>query len=424
MTRPAEIRARCPLLETGDARRGRVPAEGRPDQPDRHHPGASPGCRASAARGSSRTYQGHRASCVEKGRAVGVETRAGRPVAGRPRRDRRRHVGARARRPRPASTCRCTPPSTSTSSPSRSPGLPPQPAGAARHRRVHLLQGGCRQAAGRLLRAGGQAVGHGRHPRGLLLRDPARGLRAFRADPRAGASRRVPVAGARPASRLFFNGPESFTPDDRYLLGEAPEVRNLFVAAGFNSIGIQSAGRRRQGAGRLDPGRPPADRPAGRRHPPLPCRSRRTAATSSDRTVETLGLLYAMHWPYRQPRPRAACAARPCTTGWRRAARSSARPPAGSAPTGSPRRASSREYATPTAARTGSSTARERAPAPSATRVGLFDQSSFGKFLVAGPRRRRRAQPLSANRRRRAGRAASSTRNGSTSAAASRPTSP
>ena len=60
--------------------------------------------------------------------------------------------------------------------------------------------------------------------------------------------------------RLWFNGPESFTPDVRYLLGEAPELRRLFVAAGFNSIGIQSAG----GAGRvladwiLD-GHPPMD---------------------------------------------------------------------------------------------------------------------------------------------------------------------
>ena len=42
--------------------------------------------------------------------------------------------------------------------------------------------------------------------------------------------------------RLFFNGPESFTPDVRYILGEAPELPGLFVATGFNSIGIQSAG--------------------------------------------------------------------------------------------------------------------------------------------------------------------------------------
>ena len=40
--------------------------------------------------------------------------------------------------------------------------------------------------------------------------------------------------------QLFFNGPESFTPDNRYYLGETPEVKNCFVATGFNSIGIQS----------------------------------------------------------------------------------------------------------------------------------------------------------------------------------------
>jgi 4-methylaminobutanoate oxidase (formaldehyde-forming) len=98
---------------------------------------------------------------------------------------------------------------------------------------------------------------------------------------------------------LFFNGPESFTPDDRYLLGETPEVRNLFVAAGFNSIGIQSAG----GAGKvladwmLD-GHPPMDLwdVDVRRCMPF----QRNRSYLKDRTVETLGLLYAMHWPFRQ----------------------------------------------------------------------------------------------------------------------------
>ena len=40
--------------------------------------------------------------------------------------------------------------------------------------------------------------------------------------------------------QLFFCGPESFTPDDRYHLGEAPKLHNYFVTAGFNSVGIQS----------------------------------------------------------------------------------------------------------------------------------------------------------------------------------------
>ena len=60
--------------------------------------------------------------------------------------------------------------------------------------------------------------------------------------------------------KLFLNGPESFTPDDRYHLGEAPELKNFYVAAGFNSIGIQSSG----GAGKvlaewLAHGHPPID---------------------------------------------------------------------------------------------------------------------------------------------------------------------
>lgn len=42
--------------------------------------------------------------------------------------------------------------------------------------------------------------------------------------------------------RQIFCGPESFTPDDQFLLGETPEIDGLFVAAGFNSIGIQAAG--------------------------------------------------------------------------------------------------------------------------------------------------------------------------------------
>ena len=46
--------------------------------------------------------------------------------------------------------------------------------------------------------------------------------------------------------KKFYNGPESFTPDNQFILGEAPEVDGFFVGAGFNSVGIASAG----GAGR------------------------------------------------------------------------------------------------------------------------------------------------------------------------------
>ncbi len=99
--------------------------------------------------------------------------------------------------------------------------------------------------------------------------------------------------------QLFFNGPESFTPDDRYHLGEAPELRNYFVAAGFNSVGIQSAG----GAGKMlaewiHKGHAPRDLwdVDIRRNMPF----QGTQRYLQDRTTESLGLLYETHFPFRQ----------------------------------------------------------------------------------------------------------------------------
>ncbi|RDB43206.1 FAD-dependent oxidoreductase [Halomonas sp. DQ26W] len=112
------------------------------------------------------------------------------------------------------------------------------------------------------------------------------------------AMRRVPAL-ANLGLQVVFNGPESFTPDDRYHLGEAPELRNYFVAAGFNSVGIQSAG----GAGKvlaewIARGHAPMDlwEVDIRRNQPF----QGNAEYLYDRTREGLGLLYAMHWPYRQ----------------------------------------------------------------------------------------------------------------------------
>ncbi len=98
--------------------------------------------------------------------------------------------------------------------------------------------------------------------------------------------------------RLLFDGPESFTPDDAYILGEAPEMDRLFIAAGFNSIGIQSAG----GAGMalaewIVEGAPPFDI-----HDVDIRRFERFQSSERyvrERTVEVLGLLYADHWPHR-----------------------------------------------------------------------------------------------------------------------------
>ena len=98
----------------------------------------------------------------------------------------------------------------------------------------------------------------------------------------------------------FFNGPESFTPDDRYYLGQTPEVENFWVCAGFNSVGIQSAG----GAGMalaqwMDDGHAPFDLwdVDIRRTQPF----QNNAWYLRERVSETLGLLYADHFPYRQP---------------------------------------------------------------------------------------------------------------------------
>ncbi len=97
----------------------------------------------------------------------------------------------------------------------------------------------------------------------------------------------------------FFNGPESFTPDDRYLLGEAPNLKGMYVAAGFNSIGIQSAG----GAGRalaewMEAGEPTLDLWDVDIRRMYPMQS--TKSYLKQRVTETLGLLYADHFPYRQ----------------------------------------------------------------------------------------------------------------------------
>jgi len=97
----------------------------------------------------------------------------------------------------------------------------------------------------------------------------------------------------------FFNGPESFTPDDAYHLGLAPEMDNVWVAAGFNSIGIQSAG----GAGMalaawMDSGEKPFDLGDVDISRMQPFQGNRHYLF--ERSRETLGLLYADHFPYRQ----------------------------------------------------------------------------------------------------------------------------
>ncbi|MBS0374428.1 MAG: GcvT family protein [Proteobacteria bacterium] len=112
------------------------------------------------------------------------------------------------------------------------------------------------------------------------------------------AMQRVPVL-LETGIKLLFCGPESFTPDHNYLMGEAPNLRNFFVAAGFNSLGILSGG----GVGHV------MAQWIVDGHPPLDVWSvnlRRMHAWQdndrylADRTVEALGIGYQDHWPFRQ----------------------------------------------------------------------------------------------------------------------------
>ena len=96
--------------------------------------------------------------------------------------------------------------------------------------------------------------------------------------------------------KMLLNGPESFTPDGNFIIGEAPELRHYFVCAGFNSAGIANAG----GAGRLMAewmvqGAPSVDVWDVDIRRFAPFTSNRSAL--AERTVETLGLHYAMRWP-------------------------------------------------------------------------------------------------------------------------------
>ncbi|MGI9406247.1 MAG: GcvT family protein [Hyphomicrobiaceae bacterium] len=97
----------------------------------------------------------------------------------------------------------------------------------------------------------------------------------------------------------FFNGPESFTPDDRWYMGEAPNLKNFYVMCGFNSIGIISSG----GAGRelarwMEAGEPQADLWDVDIRRALGYQNNKTFLQA--RVTETLGLLYADHYPYLQ----------------------------------------------------------------------------------------------------------------------------
>ena len=110
------------------------------------------------------------------------------------------------------------------------------------------------------------------------------------------AFERVPVL-AETGVKLLFCGPESFTADHNYLMGEAPNLKGFFVAAGFNSLGILSGGGVGLRDGALDRARPCTDGCLVGQHPPHPCLAEQPALPGRPRggdrsgsDIRTIGL--------------------------------------------------------------------------------------------------------------------------------------
>ncbi len=195
------------------------------------------------------------------------------------------------------------------------------------------------------------------------------------------AMERVPLL-AECGWRSFFCGPESFTPDDQFHLGEAPELKNFYVACGLNSIGIQTSG----GLGRaladwMDKGHAPMDLWGNDIRRMFPFQS--TQLYIEQRVSETLGLLYDNHYPYKQmqtsrdlrhsPLHERLAAHNACfgeAAGWER--------PNWFAPDGVEPKY---EYSFGKQNWFEYSAAEHRA---AREKVVLFDQSSFSKYLVQG----------------------------------------
>lgn len=196
------------------------------------------------------------------------------------------------------------------------------------------------------------------------------------------ALHRVPVL-QETGIKKFYNGPESFTPDNQFILGEAPGLRNFYVAAGFNSVGIASAG----GAGRalaewIVAGEPQSDL--------VSVDIRRFGDFQNNpqwlraRVGEVLGLHYAVPWPNREfdtarpfrrsplhERLADAHAAFGSKFGWER--------PVFFAPTG---QKPVIDYSWDQPTWIPWVDAEQRATREA---VALFDETSFGKLLITGP---------------------------------------
>ena len=184
--------------------------------------------------------------------------------------------------------------------------------------------------------------------------------------------------------KQLINGPESFTPDGNFILGEAPELQGFYVGCGFNAFGIAAGGRRRPGARRVDRRRRAADGPVAGRHPPLrpAARRRRLGPRAHPRALrqalhDRLAGRGAPLGPAAAPLA-ALCA--PCGS----PAPCSARSSAGSAPTGSPAPGLDEPRDVYSFGRPNWFEAVGEEHRACRERVALFDASSFAKFLLVG----------------------------------------
>ena len=99
--------------------------------------------------------------------------------------------------------------------------------------------------------------------------------------------------------RSFFCGPESFTPDGQFHIGEAPELKGFYVACGLNSTGVQvSGGLGKALADWMSLGHAPMDLWGNDIRRMFPFQSNRQYVRK--RVTETLGLGYNNHYPYKQ----------------------------------------------------------------------------------------------------------------------------
>ena len=261
-----------------------------------------------------------------------------------------------------------------------------QPADAARPRSADLLQGGGRRSGDGRLRAEPDPLGDRRaSPADFKFKLLDADFDHF-APTMELAIGRVPALQT-PGINELINGPESFTPDGNFILGEAPELKNFFVGAGFNAFGIAAGGGAGHGAGRVG---------ARRRRRRTTCgwsTSAASAARTSDtdwvrtRTLEAYGKHYTMAWPFEEHD-----SGRPCRTsplyyrllaagacfgeklGWER--------PNWFADVGARRDAARRVHATD--GRTGSRPS-AASTAPCREAAVLIDQTSFAKFALKGP---------------------------------------